>query len=119
MREIRHWLEEEKTHKNMSMVAVNIIAHGSEGGKLLRSAQRGGRGWYIDDIVGALKDNKALIGKPKLLFINACRGGKYRPTIRAPPQGCTILICTLIFWHYTPFEIGIWGLPEPLTGSYK
>ncbi len=76
MREIRHWLEEERTHKNMSMVIVNIIAHGSEGGKLLRSAQPGGRGWYIDDIVGALKDNKALVGKPKVLFINACRGGK-------------------------------------------
>ena len=58
------------------MVAVNIITHGSEDG-WLRPANNQGHGWYTLDIVGELSDVDTLIGKPKLFFINACRGSKF------------------------------------------
>ncbi len=57
------------------MVAFNFIGHGTEYG-MLRTANRLGNGLLVDDIVGTLTDVKALVGKPKLLFLNACRGCK-------------------------------------------
>ncbi len=75
MREIRDWLRDEDTHKDSSMVAINIIAHGTKEG-FIRSVGDG-YGWFLPDIIGTLSDVKALSGKPKLFFINACRGCKY------------------------------------------
>ncbi len=76
MRALEKWLGEEDTHKGMSMVAINIITHGTDDG-LLRSAQYQGYGWHIPHVTGTLMDVKALRGKPKLFFANACRGCKY------------------------------------------
>ena len=74
MRQLRNWLAQSETHNGMSMVAVNIITHGSHDG-WLRSADKGGAGLHVQDIVGTLTDVESLRGKPKLLFLNACRGG--------------------------------------------
>ena len=65
-----------QTHRDMSMVAFNIITHGSNDG-WLRSADKEGVGLHVDDIVGTLTDVETLRGKPKILFLNACRGGKF------------------------------------------
>ena len=75
MRQIRNWLALPQTHEDMSMVAFNIITHGSKDG-WLRSADKEGEGLHTHDIVGTLTDVETLRGKPKLLFLNACRGGK-------------------------------------------
>ncbi len=55
------------------MVAFNFLGHGTEHG-VLKSADGLGNGLQIGDIVGTLTDVKSLVGKPKLLFLNACRG---------------------------------------------
>ncbi len=75
MREIRRMLEKEETHVKHSVVAVNIIAHGDSQGHI-RSAGNNPVGWHLPDIVGCLSDVQTLHGKPKLFFVNACRGCK-------------------------------------------
>ncbi len=77
MRWIRNWLSREENHTGSSMVAFNYVGHGTEHG-ILTSADGQGCGLQISDIVGTLTDVKCLVGKPKLLFLNACRGGKYK-----------------------------------------
>ena len=76
MRKIRDWMRDPKQHKNASMFAFNMIAHGTQDG-WLKSAEEDGGGLHINDILGSLKDVKTLQGKPKVLFIDACRGSKY------------------------------------------
>ncbi len=78
MREVRNWLAKPETHKDTSMVAFNIVAHGSKDGWLRSADKEGEGGLHVHDVVGTLTDVKTLQGKPKLLFLNACRGGKYR-----------------------------------------
>ncbi len=75
MREIRDWLRQESTHEGMSMLAVHIIAHGNKDG-ILRPADDYGHGMLIADLVGSVCDVQELKRKPKLFFINGCRGGK-------------------------------------------
>ena len=77
MRLIRNWLAMPQTHQGMSMVAFIIVTHGSKDG-WLRSAEKEGVGLHVDDIVGTLNDVETLRGKPKLLFLNACRGGRWQ-----------------------------------------
>ncbi len=74
MRSIRKWLRQEEIHQGMSMVAVNIITHGSEEGWLRPAGE--GHGWFTSDIIGELSDVQSLLDKPKLFFINACRGSE-------------------------------------------
>ncbi len=73
MRKIRHWLRDDKTHKSKSMVLLTVICHGDSSGNLMSTD---GLGWQISDIVGTLNDVKTLAGKPKVFFVNACRGGR-------------------------------------------
>ncbi len=74
LRATRDWLREESTHQGMSMVAVHILTHGTKEG-ILRSADEYGQGILLSDLVGSLCDVKLLCGKPKIFFVNACRGG--------------------------------------------
>ena len=74
MRLIRRRLSKEKTHQGMSMVAVHIITHGTREG-ILRSTSEFGQGFLLGDLVGTLCDVQVLRGKPKIFFVNACRGG--------------------------------------------
>ncbi len=74
MRDIKRMLEKEETHEGHSLVAVNIIAHGDSYGHL--KAADSPIGWHLPDIVGYLSDVRTLGEKPKLFFVNACRGCK-------------------------------------------
>ena len=75
MRSIRTWLAQESTHQGMSMMALHIITHGTKDG-ILRPGGNAGYGMLIQDLVGSVCDVNELKGKPKMFFINACRGGK-------------------------------------------
>ena len=75
MRSVRKWLTQEDIHDNMSMVALNIITHGTDDG-WLKPVNKQGIGWYILEIVAAISDVESLLNKPKLFFVNACRGSK-------------------------------------------
>ncbi len=81
MRCLRSWLRDEINHKDKSMILMVFICHGDEHGYLHSTD---GMGLTIHDLVGTLTDVKNLVGKPKALFVNACRGGKlwwsFKPT---------------------------------------
>ena len=72
MRNLRTWIRNKDNHSGMSLFVLVVIAHGNVQG-WLKSID--GQGWNIDDIVGTLSDIETLIGMPKLVFINSCRGG--------------------------------------------
>ncbi len=73
-------MTQEETHQNMSMVAVNIITHGTDDG-WLKPVDNQGIGWFLLEIVGAICDVQALMNKPKLFFVNACRGSRSNLTL--------------------------------------
>ncbi len=79
-------MRKEETHSGMSMFALGILTHGTEDG-WLRPVHETGHGWYLPDIVGTLSDVKALFGKPKLFFINACMYTYTQRMFLRPPQG--------------------------------
>ncbi len=83
MRMIRKWLRKEETHSGMSMFALCILTHGTEDG-WLRPVHDAGHGWYLPDIIGTISDVKELSGKPKLFFINACRGLFFTCIVQEP-----------------------------------
>ncbi len=74
MRVIRKILEQGETYEGYSIVSINVIAHGDSKGNIMNAG--GSFGWNINDIVGVLSDIEALLEKPKLFFVNACRGCK-------------------------------------------
>ncbi len=73
MRRIRSWIGDPALHKDSSIVVINVIAHGTDTG-FIQSID--GLGWHIEDLIGTLNDVPTLVGKPKVFFINTCRGGK-------------------------------------------
>ncbi len=73
MRSIRDdILGNEDMHRDKSMIVINILTHGTEDGFLMSGVN--GYGWHIPDIIRVLCSNRALMTKPKLFFICACRG---------------------------------------------
>ena len=75
MRSIRDWLTSKETHEGMSMVVLHTITHGTKEG-ILCSVENDGQGLLTSDLIGSICDLDILRGKPKLFFINACRGGR-------------------------------------------
>ncbi len=73
MRELCVWLRDEENHQDTSMVVIVIISHGDSQGNI-KSVE--GNGISIYHLIGTLNDVKTLVGKPKAIFVNACRGGK-------------------------------------------
>ncbi len=67
-------LGKEENHEGASMVVVNILSHGGGGGHVCATDKK--HGLHVPDLVGTLTDVKALYGKPKIFFFNACRGGR-------------------------------------------
>ena len=75
MRRLLDWIEDEQEHKGKSMLVLAVIAHG-DSNEWLMSAERE-RSWRVPDLITSMCDNKSLVGQPKVLFLQACRGGKY------------------------------------------
>ncbi len=73
MRKLRTWLADEENHHGNSMVVMVVISHGNE----TKLFSVDGDGWEIKDLQGTLCDIEALMGCPKLLFLQACRGGNH------------------------------------------
>ncbi len=69
---------EDETHSQSNMFILTIIAHGNKEGHLMDVT--GKKGWLIDELVGDVSDGETLTGKPKIFFIQSCRGGKLEGT---------------------------------------
>ena len=77
MKDLRTWFETSATHNGKSMMILAVITHGDRQ-EWLYSADKPNRikGWHIQDLVYSLCTIKTLLGKPKVLFLQACRGSK-------------------------------------------
>ncbi|KAL4710009.1 hypothetical protein ACJJTC_015987 [Scirpophaga incertulas] len=59
-------------HRATSCLAIVILTHGANGGKLCAGDQT----YNLSEIMSILTQSPNLTNKPKLLFVQACRGGK-------------------------------------------
>ena len=73
MREIKRWIIDKDNHKDCNTFFLTIICHGNKQGHLLDKFKN--KGWDTEDLVGDLSVVKTLLGKPKTVIIQSCRGG--------------------------------------------
>ena len=73
MAKIKKWILTEENHKDVDCLLTTVLCHGDEKGHL--SAAGGGRGWFVEDFVQDLSLVDNLLGKPKILVLQSCRGG--------------------------------------------
>ena len=62
----------DETHKESNCVMITIICHGNRKGELLNRYMK--KGWILEDFVAKLSDVPSLLGKPKIMLVQACRG---------------------------------------------
>ncbi len=72
--ELKTWLLNKDTHKDSNCVLITFIAHGNDKGHLTDMDYTDA--WKLDDFIEELSKVKTLLGKPKILVVQACRGGK-------------------------------------------
>ena len=61
-------------HENSNCFALAIICHGNNKGRLLDVEKR--YAWDTEQLIGDLSRVDTLVGKPKILIFQCCRGGK-------------------------------------------
>ena len=69
---VKRKLTEEKLHRDSNCFLMLIISHGTADNFLLD--REGNKTWNIESLVTEICDVQDLVGKPKLFFIEACRG---------------------------------------------
>ena len=75
MRDIKRTIIADETHQQSNCVMITIICHGNRRGELLDKDKE--RGWGLEDFVSDLSAVKSLLTKPKIILVQACRGGGY------------------------------------------
>ena len=76
MDEVRDdWLKDDKKHRSKSSFILTIISHGGRDGIILSTDRK--PIWTVESILQALSGVKSLKEKPKILFIQTCRGSMY------------------------------------------
>ena len=66
---------DEKNHKQSNCFVLTVICHGNEKGHLFDKHKK--KAWDTELFVGDLSVVKTLVGKPKIIVIQARRGRKY------------------------------------------
>ena len=74
MSEVKEWLLDEENHSQSNCLILTVISHGTADECL--TDLRKNRAWIIEDLISRLSKMDTLQGKPKVLVIQACRGGK-------------------------------------------
>ena len=75
MAKIKKWILAEENHKDVNCLLTTVLCHGDEKGHLYATGL--GRGWVIEDFVQDLSLVDNLLGKPKILVLQSCRGGMF------------------------------------------
>ena len=75
MRKVRKWIMNDDNHTDSNCFALTIICHGNDKGHLLDKNKT--LAWMTELFVADLSDVETLVGKPKIITIQACRGRKY------------------------------------------
>ena len=94
----------EDTHKDSNCFALTIICHGNDKGHLLDKNKA--LAWHTELFVGELSDVDTLVGKPKIMVIQRCRGceclilevlmGKLNIMVIQSSRGCECLILEVL-----------------------
>jgi len=69
---VKRKVTEEKLHREANCFLMLVISHGTADNFLLDC--EGNKTWNIESLVTEVCDVQVLVGKPKLFFIEACRG---------------------------------------------
>ena len=72
MNAVKRRLTEDKLHRDYNYFLLVMISHGTGDNFLLD--REGNKTWNIESLVTEICDVQDLVGKPKLFFIEACRG---------------------------------------------
>ena len=75
MGQIESKMLQNDTHNDRNCFLLAVICHGNDKGHLLDKNKK--KGWMIEDLVGHISHVESLIGKPKILVLQSCRGGNY------------------------------------------
>ena len=75
MRKIERFIMNEANHKGSNCLMVTIICHGNDKGHLLDKDKQ--KAWDMELFIGYLSDVEALVGKPKIMIVQSCRGSEY------------------------------------------
>ena len=65
----------EENHKDSNSLIITVLCHGNEHGDLLDKNKT--LAWNVELFVQDLSSVPTLVGKPKILVIQSCRGSKY------------------------------------------
>jgi len=90
MNMVKRKVTEESKHKDANCFLMLIISHGTADNFILD--KDGNKTWNIESLVTEVCDVQSLVGKPKLFFIEACRGKENNFSTQrmtkssAPPQ---------------------------------
>ena len=63
------------THKNSNTFALVIVSHGNEQGYVMDKNEV--KSWRIEDFITDLSLVDSLMGKPKIVIVQACRGSTH------------------------------------------
>ena len=62
-------------HKSSNCFVMVIICHGNNKGQLKDVNKR--KAWDIEELIADLSKVETLVGKPKIMILQCCRGGLY------------------------------------------
>ena len=75
MRKLKKWILDESNHRDSNTFLMTVVAHGNSQGQLAFANDDGS--WNTEDFIGDLSEVDSLVGKPKILLLETCRGGKF------------------------------------------
>ena len=73
MLEIKRKILKDETHIGRNSFLLTVMCHGNDKGHLLDKDKK--RAWILEDFIKELSLVETLMGKPKILVLQACRGG--------------------------------------------
>ncbi len=74
MRDLKRWVMQDETHRDSNCVLITFIGHGDDKGWLKDKDKR--IAWHLEDFLGDLSVVDTLLGKPKIVVVQACRGSE-------------------------------------------